>query len=114
MYGDDDYARSEITLVDDRLDTSRLSFLTLSRDDMKNTEIYSRDGRSLYTVTTNSQTRMHTVVSRAVTGAGPDTRHCIAKLERRDWRPDMIRFAGCERMKLSSWIRGRNGKWSDL
>lgn len=103
-----------MTLVDNRIHAIDQTVVSFSRDDTMNTEIFASDGRMLYAVTTNAQTRMRTVVSRAAAGAGQDTRELIAVLHRRDWGPDKIRFAGENVEKMSAWLRGAGGKWSDL
>ena len=107
-------AESQVTLVDGRVGGESGTVVTFSRDDMKNTEILSSDGRVLYSVATNAQTRWRTLITRAVSGAGQDTREVVAEVQRRDLRPDLIAFAGEEEVKLSSWLNGRSGKWSDL
>lgn len=114
MYQEQTLSASQATLVDNGPQTSETTIVSFSRDDTKNTEIYSSDGRLRYTVTTNDQTRMRTLVSRAVPGAGQDVRVVVAEVYRSNWTADRIRIGGNDVTKLGKWLSGCNGKWTDF
>lgn len=82
--------------------------LSFDRDDMKNTKIYSADGKTLYTVETLGVSDSHTVIYRA------DTREKVASVNKRDIIPDVISFGDQPSMRLSKWLHGKKGDWSDL
>ena len=84
------------------------TIISFTRDDMKNTKILSADERLLYRVETDKKTNTHTQVFRG------DTTEVVAEVKRKDLRPDTIRCLDKDAIKVNQFLRGSNGKWSDL
>ena len=99
---------SQVTLVDESVFGTPHAIVSFVRDDMKNTRILSANEQILYSVSTDKTTNTHTVIRRG------DTDEVIAEVKRKDLRPDTIQFGKEEKKKLSSWLNGMNGRWSDL
>lgn len=99
---------SQVTLVDASAFGAPHTVVSFVRDDMKNTRIMSTDDQVLYSVDTDKTSNTHTVVRRR------DTDEVVAEVKRRDLLPDTIKFGKDQKVKLSSWLSGMNGKWSDL
>ena len=99
---------SQVTLVDESVFGTPHAIVSFVRDDMKNTRILSANEQILYSVSTDKTTNTHTVIRRG------DTDEVIAEVKRKDLRPDTIQFGKEEKRKLSSWLNGMNGRWSDL
>lgn len=99
---------SQVTLVDASAFGTPHTVVSFIRDDMKNTRIMSSDDQILYSVDTDKVSNTHTVIRRR------DTDEVVAEVKRRDLRPDTIKFGGNQKVKLSGWLSGMNGKWSDL
>ena len=105
---------SSATLVDQAAFGMPSSVICFLRDNMKNTVIHAVSPTTgdieqiLYKVSTDTRSNTHTIVYRG------DTDQVIAELQRKDLRPDTIKFAGKDSEKLSNWLHGRGGKWSDL
>jgi hypothetical protein len=107
---------SQLTLVDTSSYGAPYSTVSFIRDDMKNTTILAADESVLYTVETDKVSNAHTVIYRGGPAAGEaGDREIVAELKRKDLREDRIKFGGTGRsMKMSKWIHGTSGKWSDL
>lgn len=99
---------SQLTLVDTSRFGTPHSIVSFIRDDMKNTKIASSDERLLYLVSTDKTTNTHTIVRRG------DTEEVVAEIKRKQLRPDTIQFGSDKQLKLSEWLNGDSGKWSDL
>ena len=99
---------SETTLVDVSAYGTPQTVISFSRDNMKNTKIFSADGRVLYSVETDILKNTKTAVFRG------DTKGIVALIERKQLRADTIRFEQQPSTKLASWLHGSNGKWTDL
>ena len=99
---------SQVTLVDTSAYGTPQTVISFIRDDMKNTKICSTDERLLYTVETDKQTNTHTKIYRG------ESTEVVAELKRKDLRPDRIKFGANNSIKLSEFLRGANGKWSNL
>lgn len=99
---------SQLTLVDTSAFGTPQTVVSFLRDDMKNTRIVSADERLLYVVDTDKETNARTTVRRA------DSEDVVAEIKRKDLRADRIRFGAAPSVKLSTWMSGAGGKWSDL
>lgn len=87
--------------------------LFFTRDDMKNTRICSVDRQVLYTVATDVLSDSRTVIYRGDSVAGTSEGH-VATVNKRTLFADTIAFGTEPPMKLSNWLHGADGKWSDL
>jgi len=108
---------SQITLVDTSPYGTPHAVVSFVRDDMKSTKILSATEEVLYSVTTDALTNAHTTVFRgdATTTNGAEEVVKIAEIKRKDLREDRIKFEGStSSVKLSKWLHGTNGKWSDF
>lgn len=75
---------------------------------MKDTKIYSAHRELLYTVETDIVSNSHIFVYPA------DTQEKVASVKKRDIIPDVIAYGGESLKRLSKWLCGKNGHWSDL
>jgi len=110
---------SQVTLVDTSVYGTPHAVVSFIRDDMKDTKILSATEEVLYSVTTDALTNARTTVYRgdATTSAaqGGSEPIKIAEIKRKDLRVDRIKFEGStSSVKLSKWLHGTNGKWSDF
>lgn len=100
--------QSEVTLIDENAYESSQIVLSLTRDDMHNTELLSVDGRVLYKVETDAATCSRTAIYRE------GMHDVVAVIKRMNFGPDKIKFGVKKSIKLSSWLHGAHDKWSDL
>jgi len=110
---------SQVTLVDTSVYGTPHAIISFVRDDMKNTKILSATEEVLYSVTTDALTNAYTTVYRgdATTDGtqGGSEPVKVAEIKRKDLREDRIKFEGsASSVKLSKWLHGTNGKWSDF
>ena len=110
---------SQVTLVDTSAYGTPHAVVSFIRDDMKNTKILSETEEVLYSVSTDALTNAYTTVYRgdvaAVGAQGGSEPIKVAEIKRKDLREDRIKFEGnSSSVKLSKWLHGSNGKWSDL
>ena len=108
---------SQVTLVDTSSYGAPYSSVSFIRDDMRNTTILAADESVMYTVETEKVTNARTVIYRGARPAAGEAgeREIVVELKRKDLRDDRIKFGGAGRsVKMSKWIHGANGKWSDL
>ena len=108
---------SQVTLVDTSVYGTPHAVISFVRDDMKNTKILSSTEEVLYSVSTDALTNAYTTVYRgdASGGEGGTGVAKIAEIKRKDLREDRIKFEGnSSSVKLSKWLHGAKGKWSDL
>lgn len=106
-YDKDDTASLSTLVNADAIGTPHY-IVSFTRDNMKNTHLLSSDGQILYSVATDKVSNMHTVIRRR------DTDEIVAEVDRKNFFPDSIQFGAGDKMKLSEWLHGANGKWSDL
>ena len=121
---------SQVTLVDTSTFGTPHTIISFIRDDMKNTNILNASEQPLYSITTDALTNAYTTFIRlpghsaSVSAPGIGVREgdasmnnpeVVAILKRKDLREDRIKFAGSDKsIKLSKWLHGPNGKWTDL
>lgn len=121
---------SQVTLVDASSASygshRPYTFVSFSRDNMKNTTIFAEDGvRALYSVETDMRAtrNAHTRVYRGIPVGSQDPsgallereRELVAEVKRKELREDRIKFGGASKSKkISKWLHGANGRWTDL
>ena len=121
---------SQVTLVDASSASygshRPYTFVSFSRDNMKNTTIFAEDGvRALYSVETDMRAtrNAHTRVYRGIPVGSQDPsgallereRELVAEVKRKELREDRIKFGGAGKSKkISKWLHGANGRWTDL
>ncbi len=118
LYSFEGGLESQVTLVDKSVYGNPHAVVSFIRDDMKNTKILSSTEEVLYSVTTDALTNACTTVylgdvtTDGAQGAPGPAR--IVEIKRKDLREDRIKFEGNTSIKLSKWLHGANGKWTNF
>jgi len=108
MYSGQFGNESQMTLVDTSAFGAPNDVVSFLRDSMRNTTILSSDERLLYSVNSDPHTNAWTRICKG------ESKEVIAEVKRKDLRPDRIKFGGNPSVKLSSFMKGQNNKWSDF